>query len=410
MFFIGFTIGCLSTLLFVREKLIRAKQFQVAHEENIQLKGQLEVQKVISENYQKQLDGLDERLTRQFKAASLELFQENAQNFVQLAENSLKHYREGEKESLENQRIVFEKTVLPLKENLERFTSKIEQLESGRQKNEISLKEQLQQLNQIQFKLENKTDLLTHVFYNPNQRGRWGEIQLKRIVEMADMLEYVDFDTQVTEQGSGIRPDMVIRLPNDRCVIIDAKTPQLENYFSAIQQQHSEEEQQRILKNCCLRIRDMVQKLSAKSYGIRFEHSVDFVVLFFPGEWIFSRAIQQDINLIEYGCKNNVIFATPTTLIALLKAIHYGWKQNKMIEEVKSIEVLGSELYERILTFNGYFQDLRKNLSKSVDSYNQLLSSFESRILPSARKLNTFSKKSTPIIEPLPLDIDLKTM
>lgn len=408
MIFLGISCGFVLAWLLFREKLQKAGKFDEIRDENVQLKAQLAAEKVISDNCKQQLSGLDERLTQQFKSASLELFKENAQNFVQLAENGLKHYQEDSKNVMANQRIVLEKIIEPLKTNLEQFASRVEQLEVGRQKTDVAFKEQLQQLNQVQLKLESKTDLLTHAFYNPNQRGRWGELQLRRIVEMAGMLEYVDFNVQASIQEGALRPDMVVHLPNDRCVIVDAKTPQLEDYLSAIQENKTEEEQQKILKNCCQRIRDLVSKLSAKNYGLYFEKSADFVVLFFPGEWIFSHALQMDSALIEYGCKNNVVFATPTTLIALLKSIHYGWRQNKMIEEVKMIEKLGGELYERMLVFGDYFQDLRKNLQKTMESYNQVVGSLESRMLPAAKKLNAFSKKNITVVLPEKIETILK--
>lgn len=385
-----------------------SRRFERVREENVQLKAQLVAEKVVSQNYRQQLEGLDERLTNQFKTASLELFKENAKAFVQLSEEGMKHYNAETKDALSQQRVVLEKMMEPLKIHLEQFTTRVEQLELGRQKTDVAFKEQLQQLNQIQLNLENKTDLLTRAFCNPNQRGRWGELQLRRIVEMSGLIEHVDFDVQVPIFEGILRPDMVIHLPNDRCVIVDSKTPQLEDYLSAVQSQQPEETQKKVLRNCCQRIRDLVAKLSAKHYGAHLDHAIDFVVLFFPGEWIFSHALQVDSNLIEYGCQNNVIFATPTTLIALLKSIHYGWRQNKMVEEMRDLERVGSELYERMLTFNSYLSDLRRNLSRTVDSYNQVVGSLESRMMPAARKFSTFSKKNVSLLRPEPLEVSLK--
>lgn len=408
MIFFGILIGSFGTWLFFRNRLERAHKYDQEHELAIHLQAELAAERIITQNYRQQLDGLEERLSHQFKSVSLELFKENAQAFVQLAEQGVKQYSTEAKDALSNQRIILEKMMEPLKLNLERFTEKVEQLEQGRQQTDITFKEQLQQLNQLQLKLESKTDLLTHAFCNPNQRGRWGELQLRRIVEVAGMLEYVDFNEQVSIQEGALRPDMIVHLPNDRCVIIDAKAPQLDDYLSAVQEQKEEAVQQKILKNSCLKIRELVTKLSVKNYGAQFEHSADFVVLFFPGEWIFSHALQADSELIEYACKNNVLFATPTTLIALLKAVHYGWRQNKMIEEVKVVERLGGELYERMVNFSLYFQDLRKNLGKTVESFNQILGSLETRMLPAARKLQAFSKKNLDLQFPEVLDVALK--
>ncbi len=408
MIFWVISIGFLSAWFLFKRQLECAHKYEQEHEMLIRLQAELAAERMITQNYRQQLDGLEERLSNQFKTVSLELFKENAQAFVQLAEQGVKQYNTEAKDALYNQRIILEKMMEPLKLNLAHFTEKVEQLERGRQESDITFKEQLQQLNQIQVKLENKTDLLTHAFYNPNQRGRWGELQLRRIVEIAGMLEYVDFEVQVSVQEGSFRPDMVIHLPNDRCVIVDAKTPQLEDYLLAVQQQQDVAVQQNVLKNCCLRIRELVSKLSAKSYGTHFENSVDFVVLFFPGEWIFSHALQADSELIEYACRCNVVFATPTTLIALLKSIHYGWRQNKMLEEVKVVERLGGELYERMVNFSIYFQDLRRSLGKSVESFNQLLGSLESRVLPAARKFYAFSKKNIELQFPTALEVGLK--
>ena len=405
---IGFFLGFCCFFCLTFEKLKKAKDYDSLQSENTQLKAQLATEKVISEHLKEQLTGLDEKLTQQFKTASLELFKENAQSFVQLAENSLQRQHLATQESFHHQQDILAKMMEPLQQNLKEFTHRIETLEVGRQKTDVAFKEQLQQLNQIQLKLENKTDLLTHAFCNPVQRGRWGELQLRRIVELSGLLDHVDFDVQVSTKEGSLRPDMIIHLPNDRCVIVDAKTPQLEDYLSAVKENKSEEEQKQILKNCCQRIRDLVTKLSAKDY-CRYFPTVDFVVLFFPGDWIFSHALQVDPHLVEYGCLNNVVFATPTLLISLLKSIHYGWRPNKMIEEMKDVELLGSELYERMVTFSSHFSELRSGLLKTVESYNKMLSSLETRMLPTAKKLDTFSKKNIKINFPQALTPEIKT-
>ena len=397
MIFCGFICGCLLSFWVVRGKL---KHYEILREENVRLHANLAAEKVTAENYRKQLEGLDGRLTECFKTASLELFKENAQNFVQLAENTIKHYSDSEEKARGNYKEVLEKMLQPLKERLTAFNDKVGLLEAGRQKNEVVFREQVQQLNQVQSKLENE---LTHVFYNPNRRGSWGEMQLRRIVELTGMLEYVDFDVQVSENKGKVRPDMVVRLPNERCIIIDAKTPQVKN-----EENLSEADENALLKDYCENVRKIVKKLGEKEYERYFEKSADFVVLFFPGEWIFSRALQMDSGLIDYGCANDVIFATPTTLIALLKAINYGWRQNKILDEVKTIAALGNELYERLLTISSHFSTLREGLSNAVKSYNHLLGSFEARLLPSAKKLSSFSKKNLELDFPAALEVNLK--
>lgn len=401
MILLGFVCGALLVFLLVRPRL---KDYDTLQTEAVRLRADLAAANVAIENYRKQLDGLDGRLTECFRLASLELFKENAQHFVQLAENTLKHYCDSEEKARCNHKEVIEKTLQPLKENLNAFNDKVSLFEMGHQKNEVLFREQVQQLNQIQSKLENE---LAHVFYSPNRRGEWGEMQLRRIVEIAGMKEYVDFDVQVSENKGKIRPDMVVHLPNERCIVVDAKTPQLNTKWEG-NGTKSEIDEEVVLKTYCENVRKIVKKLGEKEYENHFSTSVDFVVLFFPGEWIFSRALQIDSDLIAYGCENNVVFATPTTLIALLKSISYGWRQNKMLDEVKSIATLGNELYERLVTLSNHFSSLRENLSCAVKSYNQLLGSFESRLLPAAKKLNAFSKKSTELNFPSMLDVNLK--
>lgn len=397
MIFLGGIIcGCLLTFGLVRSKL---KHYEVLREENIRLHADLAAEKVTIGNYRKQLEGLDGRLTECFKTASLELFQKNAKDFVLLAENTIKHYYNSEEKARDDHKEAFEKMLQPLRDNLTAFNEKVNQLEVGREKNEAVFREQVQQLNQVQTKLESE---LTHVFYNPNKRGAWGEMQLRRIVELTGMLEYVDFDVQVSEGNNKVRPDMVVRLPNERCIIIDAKTPQSNGSLDVVADDDTS------LKDYCEKIRKIVKTLGEKEYRTYFEQSADFVVLFFPGEWIFSRALQADSGLLDYGCENNVIFATPTTLIALLKSINYGWRQNKILDEVRSIANLGNELYDRLLAISQHFSVLRGNLYSTVKSYNDLLGSFEARLLPSAKKLSAFSKKNTELNLPAPVDEILK--
>ena len=304
MIFCGFICGCLLSFWVVRGKL---KHYEVLREENIRLHADLAAEKVTTENYRKQLEGLDGRLTECFKTASLELFKENAQNFVQLAENTIKHYSDSEEKARGNHKEALEKMLQPLKEHLTAFNDKVSLLEAGRQKNEVVFREQVHQLNQVQSKLESE---LAHVFYNPNRRGSWGEMQLRRIVELTGMLEYVDFNVQVSENKGKVRPDMVVRLPNERCIIIDAKTPQVKK-----EENLSEADENALLKDYCENVRKIVKKLGEKEYACYFEKSADFVVLFFPGEWIFSRALQIDSGLIDYGNRNNAY------LLALFRKI-----------------------------------------------------------------------------------------
>jgi DNA recombination protein RmuC len=405
---IGIALGILLAYIFWRERITKGVLYDQKNIDCIKLESIYEAEKILTQTYKQQLDSIQEHLPQQFKHVSLELFKENAQTFMHLAEEGMKKCAAEAKEALGGQRLLLEKTLDPIKEGLKDFSEKLDCFEHNRLQTHSSLKEHLENLNQMQLRLESKTELLSRALCNTNTRGRWGEMQLRRVVETAGMIEYVDFNVQQTIHNGLLRPDMLIHLPNQRTVIVDAKTPQWDNFLTAAQNTNNETDTDKELKNCCQRIRDLIAKLGTKSYDNFLDQSADFVVLFFPGEWIFSRALQMDASLIEYACHHNVVFATPTTLIALLKAVHYGWRQNKMLEDIKEIGTLGNELYERMLTFGNYFQDLRKNLSKTVESYNQLLGSLEARVLPAAKKLNAFAKKNVAFELPSPIEENIK--
>jgi len=274
----------------------------------------------------------------------------------------------------------------PLKEALNKFDTKIDDMEKTRAGAYEGLTTQVKSLLETQHQLRRETMNLSNALRKPQVRGRWGEIQLQRVVELAGMLEHCDFYQQQSiniEEGR-LRPDMIIKLPGNKNIIVDAKVP-LNSFLDALET-HDELQHKQCLSDHARLLRDHVRKLSQKNYWDQFKASPEFVILFLPGETFFSAALEQDPTLIENSVNERVIIATPTTLIALLKAIAYGWRQEAMAKNAENISVLGKELVKRFADMQSHFADLGSKLQKSVESYNKTLGTLESRVMVTARK------------------------
>jgi len=292
------------------------------------------------------------------------------------------------RQALDSNRTTFFDQVQPIASKLKDFEDKLSALQTARAAADAEIRQQAEGL-----RLE--TAGLTQALRGPISRGRWGEIHLKRVVELSGMVPHCDFLEQATLFGDvgAQRPDMIVYLPGGKTLVVDAKLP-LRAFLEAQEALNDAERERRLTEHAKL-VRDHVTSLSRKAYTDQLDVTPEFVVMFIPGESFFSSAVQRDADLLEYGFGRGVILASPTNLVALLKTIHYAWQQEKVAENAERIRDLGAELHERLATMTAYFRDLGASLGKAVDSYNSTLASLQSRVLVPARKLKEMGAASS---------------
>jgi DNA recombination protein RmuC len=392
---VGFALGALAALL------LRARREQALRIELTTLKAQIKTEEVARSEREQALERAREQLRAVFGELAQDSLKNNSELFLQLARERLTRQQLDASAALKERETAIESMVRPIREALAKTEAQIQSIERDRIDAFATIKSQMETLASGQTLLSRETRNLVTALRRPDVRGQWGEITLRRLVELSGMSEHVDFTEQQhqsTESGA-IRPDMIVHMPERRDIVVDVKTP-LEAYLAAVEAQSDEERAMQLRRHAQL-VGARVRELSSKQYWSQFEHSPDFVVLFLPGDQFLSAALQENPGLIDEALRQNVMLATPTSLVALLKAVAYGWKQGVLADNAAEIRRLGEELYKRLAVFGEHLAKLGKSLGNSVDSFNKAVGSLEQQVLPAARRFPELGLRVSRELEPI---------
>jgi DNA recombination protein RmuC len=392
---VGLVLGVLAAMLW------RARREQTLRIEMELLRARLKSEATLSAERDLALTRAREQLQVVFAELAQNSLQSNSEVFLQLARERLSRQQLDASQMLKDRESAIESLVKPIRDALTKTEAQIQAIERDRIDSFATIKAQMEAVASSQSLLSRETRNLVTALRRPDVRGQWGEITLRRLCELSGMTAHVDFTEQPhrnTENGA-VRPDMVVHMPEKREIVVDVKTP-LDAYLAAVEAQNDEERTSQLRRHAQI-VGARIRELSSKQYWSQFERSPDFVVLFLPGDQFLSAALEENPSLMDDSMRQNVMLATPTSLVALLKAVSYGWKQTILADNAAEIRQLGEELYKRLSVFGEHLGKLGKSLGNSVESFNRAVGSLEQQVLPAARRFPDLGLRVTRDIEPL---------